>query len=222
MTVSRTVAIVTANFGRGVSVDEFRANVDRVAERVPGKHIFYGFQEIDEADGPNELGYLREVFGDTHRFIGTKTRVPILVPKTFDINRRIVKHASEGVPGLSPQRQIVQGIVHPVGEPDAKVMPTNTHFGRNIPRLAVPRDAAEEVLRRRLSTPYAGWLTADLNSRNFPRLAPGEKRFADKHLDYIRGYPRQGVSMRRLNLGTINLTIDGHDAHWARVRITWS
>lgn len=222
MSVTRNVTIVTANLGRGVSVREFKANVDRIKKQTPGKHQFFGFQEIDEADEPEELKYLKKVFGETHRFVGVSTSVPILVPKTFDINRRIIEHASDGVAGLSPRRHVVQALVHPEGHPDAKALATNTHFGRNIRQLAMPRESAERVLRDQLDTKHAAWLTADLNSANFPRLAPREKTFVNARLDYIRGYDREDVSMKRLDTGTINLTMDGHDAHWARVQITWS
>ena len=222
MKLTRTVTIVTANLGRGVPTREFKANVDRIKNQTPGRHRFFGFQEIDEADVPEELDYLRKIFGNTHRFVGVNTRVPILVPHSFKISRRIITPASDGVKGLSPQRHVVQALVHPEEHRAAKLLATNTHFGRNIAPLAASRESAEHVLRARLRTKHAGWMTGDLNSSHYPRLAPREIRFVSKRLDYIRGYERKGVSMKLLDSGTINLTIDGHDAHWARVRITWT
>jgi hypothetical protein len=30
-----------------------------------------------------------------------------------------------------------------------------------------------------------------------------------------------GVRMKLLSAGTVDLTIDGHNAHWARVEVAW-
>lgn len=224
---TRTITIATANLGRDVSVAEFMANLARL-ERVPGKDVFYGLQEIDEADKPEEWRATRRRFADTHRFIGAKTAVPILVPRSWRIHSRHVTFASAGVAHLSPNRHVVQGIVFPDGKPDCRAVPTNTHFARNDPRLEEARAASGDVLRDRIAWAtgrrgLAAWLTADINKANYARLGDREERFVSAGLDLIRGFEPADhkPSMEQLDEGTIDLTIDGHNLHWAKVRLVW-
>src|SRR3954462_1383936 len=118
MTRSVTITVVTANIGRGVSTDVARANIERIAERFPG--AFVGFQEIDEADGPDEATLLLSRFpsaggpshpgpGDgvatampgTYAFAGFsgpgwKRATPIAVPSTWSILGQSLKKSSDG------------------------------------------------------------------------------------------------------------------------------
>ena len=55
-----TITVVTANIGRGVSADAAHANIHRVARNFAG--AFVGFQEIDEADAPDEAALLAARF----------------------------------------------------------------------------------------------------------------------------------------------------------------
>jgi hypothetical protein len=218
----RDVTIVTANLGRKASISEFEDNVMRIKRATPKRGTFIGWQEIDEDDDPRELRYIKEAFGLTHRMVGTKTHVPISVPRNFEISRRIVEKASDGVKGLQPDRHVVQAVVHPEGHPENKVAHTNTHFGRNIEALKEERRQSERVLRKQLGEiGLPTWLTADLNSENYTHLSNPEFRFVTARLDYIRAYPRGNIRMRLINTGTINLVGDGHNAHWARAQITW-
>jgi hypothetical protein len=222
--LQRKVNIVTANLGRGVNFAEFRDNVDKIIKETPGTNRFFQFQEIGEADfeGDRELDYLKKKLSDTHRFAGLQTHVPIAIPRTFKVSNRAVTVATEGVDHLSPRRHVVQAYVSPMGHPDEIVCASNTHFPRDAPALSHARTQSDEVLRERLDQGAAGWLTADLNSQRYPKLSKNEIRLVDARLDVIRAYERNGVSIERLNTGSIDLTIDGHNAHWARVLITWS
>ncbi len=221
MTVTRTVVVATGNLGRNVTINEFERNLDRMIARVPGKNRFFQFQEIDEADTPEEMRMIRAKLGDTHRFAGVKTHVPIAVPKTFKVSSRLNRVASEGVAGLSPTRHVVQAVVWPDGHPDCKVIANNTHLARSAPRLYQARIDHDQVLREALAVPTASWLTGDLNSTDYPQLSRNEQEWVEARLDYIRGYERAGVKFELLQTGSINLTIDGHNAHWAKVQITW-
>lgn len=228
MTTSRTVTILTANFGRGVPASKFEANLDRVIEKTPGVHRFFQFQEIDEANpGVQELRMIKQKLKGTHKLVGSKTHVPIAVPKTFEVLGRSVTVAAEGVDRLSPRRHVVQANVCPVGHKDCKVVATNTHFPRDAQELEDARKESDAVLRTRVgkpgkrTKPNPVWLTADLNSQRYDKLAPNEKRLVTARLDYIRAYPAGGVTMQLVKTGSIDLTIDGHNAHWAKVLITW-
>jgi hypothetical protein len=220
--LQRKVTILTANLGRGVDAAEFRDNVDKIIKETPGNNRFFQFQEIDEADTPEEMRYLKKKLSETHRFAGLQTHVPIAVPRTFKVQNRSVVVATEGVDHLSPRRHVVQAYVSPMEHPDEIVCASNTHLPRDAPALSHARTKADEVLRERLNQGAAGWLTADLNSPRYPKLSKNEIRLVDARLDVIRAYERSGVIIERLNTGSIDLTIDGHNAHWARVLITWS
>jgi len=221
MQLLRNITVVTANLGRGATVPQFEANVDRLKKQVPGKSVFWGFQEIDEGDVPDEMKYLREVFGDSHRFVGTKTHVPILVPKTFGVARRNVDQGSDGVKKLQPDRYVVRAVVYPEGHKDRKVAGINTHIGRNIEALQDERVEDVQNLRAEVRKPLASWVTADLNTHNHPILEQPERRVVTAGLDYIRVYPSDDVRFRVINKGTVRLVGDGHNAHWAQMHVIW-
>lgn len=222
---TRTITVVTSNLGRGVSLDEFKENVDRIEAKVPGQHRFFGFQEVDEADLPAEMAYLRHKFRKTHRFVGSKTAVPIAIPRTFTVARRQITFASSGVAEFSPHRQLVQAVVYPNGHPDAKSVAANIHLGRNVAELFEARRDATAVVKKRLehwqSKNLAAWLTADLNAVKFKKLNDNEQRLVTARLDYIRAYPAGGVKFEVKDKGTVDLTIDGHDCQWVKVKLTW-
>lgn len=221
--LTRTVVISTANAGRGVTWEKFKQNIDKIIAETPGTHRFFNWQEIGEADfdGKRELEYIQDKLTKTHRFAGLQTHVPIAIPRTFRVKNRSVVVASEGVDHLSPRRHVVRAVVSPVDHPQALVHSTNTHFARDAPPLALARAQADEVLRERLTIDVAGWLTADLNSSLYSKLGKNEMRLVNARLDVIRAYERDGVTFELLKTGSINMSIDGHNAHWARVKITW-
>jgi len=151
VTRSATITVVTANIGRGVSTDVAHANIHRVAESFPG--AFVGFQEIDEADSPDEAALVKTRFptvddamppglqdvlasaGEgTYAFAGFrgpgwKRATPIAVPTTWDILRHSVRKSSDGLAHVTPNRVIVAARCRPVGDPDfPPVMFLNGHY----------------------------------------------------------------------------------------------
>lgn len=222
MRLVRTVTVVTANLGRGATVDQFEGNVDRIMRKAPGKSVFIGWQEIDEDDKPREMPYLKKVLRDTHRLVGTNTKVPIAVPRTFEIKRPFIEKASDGVKRLQPDRYVVRALVHPKGSPKRLVNHTNTHFGRNIEALADSRREMHRFVEEDIQRSRAGWLTADVNAHNYRALARPERRLVNGGLDIIRAYESDDVKFRQLDRGSINLVGDGHNAHWTRMQIIWS
>jgi hypothetical protein len=222
MRLSRNVTVVTANLGRGATIAQFKANVDRILEQAPGKSVFIGWQEIDEDDKPREMPYIRKMVKDTHRLVGGNTKVPIAVPRTFEIKKSFVEKASDGVKQLQPDRFVVRALVHPKDHPDRLVNHTNVHFGRNVPELQKSRREMHDYLEKDIRQSRAGWLTADLNAHNYQMLGRPEKRLVVAGLDVIRGYESDTVSFRQFNRGTIRLDGDGHNAHWTRMQVIWS
>lgn len=219
---SRTVTFVTANFGRGVSEKRFKNNVDRVISKAPGKHVFFSFQEIDEDDPVREHPYVREVLEETHQFVGFASSVPIAVPKTFVAKIRRISKTSNGVPRLTPHRYLVEAVVHPKDLPDCVFRICNTHFPRNIPPLKNARSQATVATRRRIVlSDTATILNLDFNSENQPHFSGKEVRLTDRSIDQILFYPDPKVKLSVMDNGVIPMTIDGHDARWAKARITW-
>lgn len=151
MTRSVTITVVTANIGRGVSTEVAHANIHRIAESFPG--AFVGFQEIDEADSPDEAALVAARFPTaddatrpelhdalasagqaTYAFAGFrgpgwKRATPIAVPTTWDILRQSVKKSSDGLAHVTPNRVIVSARCRPVDDPEfPPVMFLNGHY----------------------------------------------------------------------------------------------
>ena len=151
MSRSVTITVVTANIGRGVSTEVAHANIRRIARSVPG--AFVGFQEIDEADVPDEAALIpqrftpvgevpqpgmQDVFTDegqpTYTFAGTKgpgwkRATPVAVPSTWEIVRQSVRKASDGLAGVTPNRVIVTARCRPTEDADfPPVVFLNGHY----------------------------------------------------------------------------------------------
>jgi len=222
MKLLRNVTVVTANLGRGATVDEFENNVDRILDKAPGKSVFIGWQEIDEADEPKEMKHLKKVLKDSHRLVGVNTHVPIAVPRTFEIRDTFITKVSDGVKKLQPDRYVVRALVYPEGKPTRLVNHTNTHFGRNVPELQDSREEMRQFVEKDIKRSRAGWLTADLNQDNYRALGRPERRLVVARLDVIRGYESDDVTFRQLDRGSIRLVGDGHNAHWTQMQVIWS
>jgi hypothetical protein len=148
---SVTITVVTANIGRGVSTDVAHANIRRVARSFPG--AFVGFQEIDEADSPDEAALIEARFpsGDdgsplrmhdalassgqgTYAFAGFsgpgwKRATPFGVPTTWDVLRQSARKSSDGLAHVTPHRVIVSAQCRPADDPDfPPVMFLNGHY----------------------------------------------------------------------------------------------
>lgn len=215
--------VAQANLGRNVPVDEFLRNLDRLLETF-GPRCLYGLQEIDEADVPEEMDAIRKRVRLTHHIIGDHTAVPILVPFHLRLFAVHFEPACKGLAKFTPNRVVTEvtiqlGRRHQVGI-------LNTH----LPRL--PADASDQVrteledrrrdcrhaLRARAEQHSAGAWMADTNThRGWPTIVPGEKTVTDAGIDKARAWGPEGRRVIVTERQTLNLTIDGHNAHGARV-----
>lgn len=211
---------VTANLGRHVSTAEFLENVRRLDEHA-GRGTVIGFQEIDEDDTPNEHHGLRVTLRD-FAFAGWDTRVPIAFGDRWSAAQETVVKASRGLARLSPARVITEvELKHDSG---LIVVALNVHFPRNDSRLLSRWFSVEAKVKRRLRRHYRRGVTVvwttDANRVRLPQLHPAERTLAHHGLDWIRCVEHpDGVRLRVIDTGSIPLTIDGHDAQWARVEI---
>jgi hypothetical protein len=92
----------------------------------------------------------------------------------------------------------------------------NTHVPILRPETLLRRRQVRQALRQRTRAHAAGAWVADTNSRsNWPTIARGEQSVTEAGIDKAKAWGPSGlvVTERR----TVNLTIDGHDAHGARV-----
>lgn len=211
---------VSANLGRHVNTAEFLANVRRIDDEA-GRGAVIGFQEIDEDDTPNEHHGLRAVLDD-FAFAGWDTRVPIAFGDKWSKAREGVVQAAPGLARLSPARVITETLLeHDNG---AEVAFLNLHFPRNDPRLLSRWFSVERKLQARLGWWHdrgitTAW-TTDANRVRLPAMHPAERTLAHKGLDWIRCVEHpDGAQFDVVDTGVIALTIDGHDAPWARVEI---
>lgn len=222
MRLVRRITVVTANHGRGATREEFRTNVWRLHDKFDLSRTFFGKQEVDETDVPEEMDFLKHVFKDTHRFVGVNTHVPILVPKTFTVSAVEIDKASDGVKGLQPDRHVVDAVVFPAGlKTKRKLRLLNTHIGRDIPELQDERRQSLNCLKAHYDNDLTTIATLDANTENLAPLALGEKKLVSGRIDYIRGIEREDVQIRLINRGTVNLVGDGHNAEYAHILITW-
>lgn len=211
---------VTANLGRHVSTAEFLENVRRLDEHA-GRGTVIGFQEIDEDDTPNEHHGLRVTLRD-FAFAGWDTRVPIAYGDLWTKTSESVVKAAPGLARLSPARVITAVDLEHRGGADISFL--DVHFPRKDPRLLSRWVSVEAQLCRELRRRYAAGRTsvwfADANRVHLPQLHPAERTLAHHGLDWIRCVEHpDGPRLRVTDTGSIPLTIDGHDAQWARVEI---
>lgn len=229
-----SVTAVTANIGRGVDTVEAARNVDRVmrayrqsTHRAFGPSI--GWQEIDEADAPNEHGLLHQALmsmAARHRgeFAGFETATPIYVAPGWSIVRQRVDLTSRGRPHLTPHRVAVQALLEH-DDTGLRLVHINGHYPRlPIRDLWIECDASwrDVIVPRWLDQGYSCLLTRDRNRRadqSVP-LAPGERQLlAATLIDQVSfipaaiGTPRAVRLMRRGPARTVDLTVDGHNAH---------
>lgn len=212
---------ITANLGRHVDVQEFLTNV-RAIDDEAGRGTVIGFQEIDEADTPNEHAGLRQVLGEAFGFAGWPTRVPIAYGDRWRKVREDVVKASRGLVRLSPARVITEVVLE---HADGSVLVfLDVHFPRKDPRLFSRWRSVRAKLRARIAywheRGFTVVWTGDANRVHLERLHPGERTLAHHGLDWIRCVEHPaGAQVHVVDSGSIDLTIDGHDAQWVRVAL---
>jgi hypothetical protein len=211
------VILWQANLGRGVSVAEFVANLRRVLD-AGGLRAVYCFQEIDEADAPEEHDWLVRLTGHTHRMVGGRTAVPILVPHHLELVDEMQTLGCKGLAKFTPNRVVNEAVVR-LG-PNLAPAILNVHLPLNRPQTFTRRAEVRQALRSRARAHEAGVWVADTNTHHgWPRIAKGEQRVIDAGIDRAKAWAPVGREVVVTGRRTVNLTIDGHDAHGARV--TW-
>lgn len=227
------LTVVTANIGRGVKTPEAAVNIRRVVDGYrptwwrPNPAAI-GWQEIDEADFPNEHGLLHETvrkLSPGALIVGFKTAVPIVIPSGWDVITERVNLTCQGRAGVTPQRVAVQALIehHDTG---TRVVLVNGHYPHNAPDLwRVCQNAWERVVESWTDRGYTVVTTRDRNKPGITDpLSPWEVPQLDPRLlDKITVIQAHGPRAVRVTAGkprTVKLSIDGHDAHGVPMTFT--
>lgn len=224
--------VATANIGRGVGTPTARRNIALVMRAFPAASI--GWQEIDEADQPDEHqllhAYLTKVsrvasHTDAHtdphnldrlRAVGWLTAVPLFVPPGWRILERYVDRTCEGRPKVTPTRYCVQALLEHVAS-GLRLVRLNGHYPHDAPDLwELCDDAWRRIALSWRSRGYASIATRDVNQVRREPLHPSERLLFGAGLDKITVIPGShdlGVRIRQAAPGRrVPLSIDGHDA----------
>jgi hypothetical protein len=238
----RRLVVVTANIGRDRLGERERAIRDvRHAVTVDGglAEPLVGWQEIGEGDDDGrEAAFIRKHFGAAFRnpFVGDGVahRVPMSVPRAYNIVERRVTRTHEGRSGVTPHRVITEAVLELAADPQLRFVFANTHYvagawnGKDDPSEAWRREKWQEHFRRHRDDVLGHWhakgypvvWTGDVNRTPLPLLKPGEKRAFSGGIDQIAWLPGSNGTELRLNrTATVPMHVDGHDARVAVMQI---
>lgn len=205
-----------ANLGRGASADEFAANLGRVL-RAGGKRAVFAFQEIDEADTPEEMDTLHFALRKTHKIAGGHTSVPICVPNHLALIESVQSLGCIGLAKFTPHRPINEALVG-IG-PNLEVAVLNWHVPIDRPETKGRRTQVRRNARARAKRYEHGAWVSDTNThRGWPEIVPDERTVTDAGIDKAKAWAGEGRHVVVSDRRTVDLTIDGHDAHGARIR----
>lgn len=213
--------LVTANLGRHVGVEEFRRNAQKVKNRFRDRAII-GFQEIDEADTPDEHRIIKDMFGKEVAWAGWETHVPIVVPQPYRMIHEKAIPVAAGLDKQSPARQVVEAVIeHPARPRLDPVVVLDLHFPRKHPALTSRRADALEGLTERVDFWQERGRTvlvvSDTNGMGLSKIHKRFRRIGGEGIDWIGlvEHPK-GTQVIPQETGSIDLTIDGHNAWWVK------
>jgi hypothetical protein len=240
------LVVVTANVGRG---GDSRAAIARVVAvflrwlaGLSQGMVLIGWQEIDEADKPDEHGILHRTVRRLARgaaLVGFRTAVPILCPKGWQIvpGQVWVDKISDGVRQWSPDRYLV-GVLLEHESTGVRVIALNYHLARRRADLHAWEDGNQRVHElvenRYLPMGYPILATSDRNAAGAGRISPAKKATEANHgagIDEIRViFPRQDqlpqaarrrcASVSTGSRRTVRIGVDKHQAHGVEITLT--
>jgi len=100
--------LVQANLGRHETTAKFLDNARRLKKAFRG-HVIWGFDEIDEKDGPNEHALLKKVWDPRkYHYAGGDSLSMVIASPKLRVNNVAIIRACGGVVKYTPARDIVQ------------------------------------------------------------------------------------------------------------------
>lgn len=102
---------VQANFGRHETPAKFLSDARRLKRAFRG-NVVWGFDEIDEADGPNEHALLKQVWNPRrYHHCGSASFSPVILSPKLRPRGVVVRHACDGLAHVTPHRDLVEVVV---------------------------------------------------------------------------------------------------------------
>lgn len=238
------LVVVTANIGRKNMGQRERAIRDvRHAVTIDGRltRPLVGWQEIGEGDGSDnqEPRWINQYFGTAYRNIfeqeGRARRVPMSIPKAYNIVDRRVTFVHGGKAGVSPHRVITEAVLARADDPQLRFVFANTHYvagafnGVQDPHEAWRDDMwgrhfrshRDDVLGYWRARGYPVIWTGDVNRNPMPLMLPNyEKRAFRGGIDQIGWVPgTNGTQVRLRWTKVVPMHVDGHDARVAVMQV---
>lgn len=206
-----------ANLGRGVSIAEFEWNLSRILDEVIPQRALFLPQEVDEADTPEEADTIAFALRKTHRVAGGNTAVPIWVPRHLALLDEDQTLGCNGLARFTPHRPINEALIGISS--GLEVGALNFHLPILRPQTLGRRREVRQAARRVAGKYDMGVWAADTNTRiGWPRIAKGEKSVINAGIDKSKAWAPKGWRVTVSDRRTVALSIDGHDAHGARIR----
>ncbi|MEO3755963.1 hypothetical protein [Streptomyces sp. B6B3] len=237
------LVVVTANIGRENLGQRERAIRDvRHGVTIGGQTAqpLVGWQEIGEGDDDGqEPRWINEHFGSNFRNVyeydDSAHRVPMSIPRAYDIVDRRVTVVHGGMAGVSPHRVITQAVLARADDPQLRFVFANTHYvagawnGQTDPHEDWRKDRWQEHFRSHRDDVLGHWRsrgypviwTGDVNRSPMPLLLPNhEKRAFANGIDQIGWVPgSNGTELRLRDTRVVPMHVDGHDARVAVLQV---
>ncbi|AZM48070.1 hypothetical protein DMB38_21805 [Streptomyces sp. WAC 06738] len=237
------LVVVTANIGRTDLGERERAIRDvRHAVTVDGRLTtpLVAWQEIGEGDADGqEPRWINRYFGTAYRNVfvnhDSAGRVPMSIPKAYDIVDRRVTFVHGGKAGVSPHRVITEAVLARADDPRTRFVFANTHYvagafnGRQDPYEAWRVDMWQQHFRKHRDEVLGYWRArgfpviwaGDVNRSPMPLLLPNyEKRAFGSGIDQIGWVPgTNGTQLRLRWTKVVPMYVDGHDARVAVMQV---
>lgn len=237
-----TMTVVTANIGRynehgchpsrmHHAIKNVATGVNKVADGAPR---LIGWQEINESDCADEVPVIKKNFPHDKGWQHTlrrptadhkkeRIKVPTVAQNARKSAVRVV-YGSPGLPGVSPTRFIT--VARYKGQNLSHI---NLHFIQHPERFGKQWNMLWNKLKHQVKREHdAGFnvvVTADWNRHigggwSPKQVHPRAEVVMKDRIDHIVAVPAAGYQkdVRTPAKGAIRLGIDGHSAHWVKVR----
>lgn len=193
------LTVVSVNWGRGYDPGEFKANVERVLNKVGEReYVVLLIQELDETDAAPEHRVLAGLMEEGTTLVEWSTREPIAVSPDVKVTRKrrtltMMQGTDIGAPvGTGPTRFLVSCIATIEG---VRIGLANQHPHRDLPNAKVQHARARgervtsEVIAELVDLCDLVIDGGDFNSTDYPLSHPRQKILHHRGLDYIRLVP---------------------------------
>jgi hypothetical protein len=237
------LVVVTANIGRnnlGRRAEAIRAVRHAVTINDNLAKPLVGWQEIGEGDDDGvEAGAINRHFGSSFRNIweydDVAHRVPMSIPRDYDIVDRRVTRVHGGKAGVSPHRVITEAVLERADDPQTRFVFVNTHYvagawnGKEDPYEGWRDDMWGRHFRAHRDDVIGHWRsrgfpviwTGDVNRSPMPLLLPNHEKRAFAHgidqIGWVSGTNGTQIRLRRTK--TVPMHVDSHNARVAIMQI---